>query len=164
MTILIILSRQIVFEIMIYLLEAGWYKPRLFWKSWWFFWVYFLPQFWVKDCLDKHSLYHPTGLLIPTLLSYFYSTNNGCKSFLNCALWQCAKWDAIYATAPHLLHKLWLEMNRTTLGVGHSNTVSGHFFANYIFDSHFELSYFQNVYFSKILWCFHDPHNQVKYR
>ena len=29
-------------------------------------------------------------------------------------------------------HKLWSEMNQTTLGVGHFKTVSGHVFANYI--------------------------------
>ena len=27
-----------------------------------------------------------------------------------------------------------------------------------------QLSYFQNGYFSKILWWFHEPHNQVKCR
>ena len=32
--------------------------------------------------------------------------------------------------------KLWSEMNRTTLGVGHFNTVSGHFFAKYIISFH----------------------------
>jgi hypothetical protein len=27
-----------------------------------------------------------------------------------------------------------------------------------------QLSYFQNGYFSKVLWRFHEPHNQVKCR
>ena len=27
-----------------------------------------------------------------------------------------------------------------------------------------QLSYFQNIYFFKILWGFHETHNQVKYR
>ena len=32
--------------------------------------------------------------------------------------------------------KLWSEMNRTTLGVGHFNNASGHFFANHIKSFH----------------------------
>ena len=38
-------------------------------------------------------------------------------------------------------------------------------FAKVSFDNSYEnqLSYFQNGYFSKILWSFYDPYNQVKY-
>ena len=35
-----------------------------------------------------------------------------------------------------LINKLWSEMNRTTLGVGHFKTVSGHFFASCINSFH----------------------------